>query len=158
MAEEKSTEVKEKTGFDFRIILVGLLLFMIAMGASYFVMRSLIAPLVPESNKSAEQLLSGNLIEVGEFTTNVNTTGAAGFLKVTVTVEVSADDKKAQQTISNCMPIIKDSILGVLAAQSVADLDVHNRNNLKAVIQEEINSKIGGDLIQNVYFTDFIMQ
>lgn len=158
MADEKSTEVTAKTGFDFRIILVGLVLFLVAMGASYFVMKSLIAPLVPEANKPSEPVLSGNLIEVGEFTTNVNTAGASRFLKVTVTVEVSSEDKKAKETISNYMPVIKDSILGILAAQSVADLDVHNRDYIKTAIQQELNSKIGTDLIKNVYFTDFIMQ
>lgn len=158
MADDKSPEVKEKPSFDFRIILVGLLLFLVAMGASYFVMRSLIAPLVPESNKKQQELLSGNLIEVGEFTTNINAAGGTRFLKVKVTVEVAADDKKAQETISKYMPVIKDSVLGILAAQSLADLDVRNRNNLKAEIKQDINAKIGGELVKNVYFTDFIMQ
>lgn len=158
MADEKGTEVKEKSGFDFRIILVGLLLFLVAMGVTYFVLRSLIAPLVPETNKQQEELLSGNLVEVGEFTTNVNSAGSTRFLKVKVTVEIAADDKKAQETINNYMPVIKDSILSILASQSMADLDVRNRNNLKTEIKKDINSKIGGDLVKNVYFTDFIMQ
>jgi len=151
LADEKGTEVKEKSGFDFRIILVGLLLFLVAMGVTYFVLRSLIAPLVPETNKQQEELLSGNLVEVGEFTTNVNSAGSTRF-------EIAADDKKAQETINNYMPVIKDSILSILASQSMADLDVRNRNNLKTEIKKDINSKIGGDLVKNVYFTDFIMQ
>lgn len=158
MADEKGTEIKEKPGFDFRILLVGLLLFLVAMGVTYFVMRSLIAPLVPETNKNQQEVLSGNLIEVGEFTTNINATGSTRFLKVKVTVEVSADDKKAQETISKYMPVIKDSVLSILAAQSVADLDVRYRNNLKGEIKHDINAKIGGELVKNVYFTDFIMQ
>lgn len=158
MADEKGTEIKEKPGFDFRIILIGLLLFLVAMGVTYFVMRSLIAPLVPETNKKQQELLSGNLVEVGEFTTNINAAGSTRFLKVKVTVEVSADDKKAQETITKYMPVIKDSILGILASQSLADLDVRNRNNLKAQIKLDINAKIGGELVKNVYFTDFIMQ
>jgi flagellar FliL protein len=56
------------------------------------------------------------------------------------------------------MPVVKDSILSILASQSMADLDVRNRNNLKNAIKKDINSKIGGDLVKNVYFTDFIMQ
>ena len=158
MADEKAAEAQEKAGFDFRIILVGLLLFLVAMGASYLVMRSLIAPLVPESKKEQAQLLSGNLIEVGEFTTNINSSGVTRFLKVKVTVEVSADDKKATETINKFMPVIKDSVLGILATQSATDLDPSNRIHLKAAIQQDINAKIGGNLVTNVYFTDFIMQ
>jgi flagellar FliL protein len=158
LAEEKVTEVKEKKGFDFRILLVGLLLFLVAMGSSYLVMKSLIAPLVPESKKEQVQLLSGNLMEIGEFTTNVNATGGTRFLKVSVTVEVIADDKKAAEKLTKLMPIIKDSVLGVLTTQSVADLDPRNHGHLKAAIKEDINTKVGGNLVTNVYFTDFIMQ
>lgn len=159
MADEKGTEVKEKTGFDFRILLVGLVLFLVAMGASYLVMRSLIAPLVPESNKKEQvELVSGNLIEIGDFTTNINSTGGTRFLKVSVTVEVSTEDKKAVEKLTNLMPIIKDSVLGVLAKQSVADLDPRNHGDLKDAIRQDINAKVGGNLVTNVYFTDFIMQ
>ncbi len=158
MADEKGTEVKEKAGFDFRIILVGLLLFLVAMGASYLVMRSLIAPLIPESKKEQVQLLSGNLVEVGDFTTNINSTGGTRFLKVTVTLEVSSEDKKAVEKITSYMPVIKDSVLGILATQSVADLEPRNRSYLKEAIKQDINAKIGGKLVTNVYFTDFIMQ
>ncbi len=158
MADEKSTEVKEKAGFDFRIILVGLLLFLVAMGTSYLVMRSLIAPLIPESKKEQVQLLSGNLVEVGDFTTNINSTGGTRFLKVTVTLEVSSEDKKAVEKLTTYMPVIKDSVLGILATQSVADLDPRNRSYLKEAIRQDINAKIGGQLVTNVYFTDFIMQ
>jgi len=158
VADEKGTEVKEKAGFDFRIILIGLLLFLVAMGTSYLVMRSLIAPLIPESKKEQVQLLSGNLVEVGDFTTNINSTGGTRFLKVTVTLEVSADDKKAVEKITNYMPVIKDSVVGILAIQSVADLDPRNRSHLKEAIKQDINAKIGGELVTNVYFTDFIMQ
>ncbi len=159
MADEKGTEVKEKVGFDFRIILIGLLLFLVAMGTSYLVMRSLIAPLVPESNKKEQvQLLSGNLMEIGDFTTNINSTGGTRFLKVSVTVEVTSDDKKAVEKLTRLMPIIKDSVLGVLAKQSVADLDPRNHGYLKDAIKQDINAKVGGNLVINVYFTDFIMQ
>jgi flagellar FliL protein len=158
VADEKGTEVKEKAGFDFRIILVGLLLFLVAMGASYLVMRSLIAPLIPESKKEQVQLLSGNLVEVGDFTTNINSTGGTRFLKVTVTLEVSSEDKKAVEKLTQYMPIIKDSVLGILATQGVTDLDPRNRSHLKEAIKKDVNAKIGGELVTNVYFTDFIMQ
>lgn len=159
MADENvAAEVKEKPGFDFRILLVGLVLFLVAMGASYLVMKSLIAPLIPESKKEQVQLSSGNLVEIGEFTTNIGSTGGTRFLKVSVTVEVTSEDKKAVEKISECMPIIKDSVLGILADQSAADLDRRNRGHLKDAIRQDINAKIGGQLVTNVYFTDFIMQ
>ncbi|MGI5911155.1 MAG: flagellar basal body-associated FliL family protein [Syntrophomonadaceae bacterium] len=158
MADDKETVVKEKSVFDFRIILVGLLLFLAAMGVSYFTIKSLIAPLVPEANEKNKEILSGNLIEVGEFTTNINASGQTRYLKVNVTLEVSADDKKAGETINKYLPVIQDSIIEILASQGVADLDVRNRNNLKTEIIQDINNKIGREIVKNIYFTDFIMQ
>jgi flagellar FliL protein len=77
---------------------------------------------------------------------------------VKVTVEVSTDDKKAQEKITQYMPVIKDSILTIISSKTVADLDVRNRNNLKAEIKNDLNAKIGANTVLNVYFTDFIMQ
>jgi len=46
LADESNNEVKEKSVFDIKIIFIGFLLFVIAMGSSYFLMKSLIAPLM----------------------------------------------------------------------------------------------------------------
>lgn len=154
--EKENTEVKPKTGFDFKIILAGLLIFLVAMGASYFLMKSLISPLMPKPEKQAEIIATGDLISAGEFTTNINDVAGTRYLKVEVFVQVS--DKKAKESIDQSMPIIKDSIRHTLASQTVADLDVHNHTNLKAQIKKDLNSKIGTNAISNVYFTTFIMQ
>ncbi|WP_054694417.1 flagellar basal body-associated FliL family protein [Syntrophomonas palmitatica] len=155
MAEEKANEtVKEKGSFDFKIIIIGLVIFLVAMGASYFIMRSLIAPLVPKEEE--KETLTGNLVSVGEFTTNINDEGGTRFLKVEVFVEVS--DEKVQEEITVFMPVIKDTILGILSSQTVSDLDPINREKLKVKMKKSINAKIGKDLVKGVYFTNFIMQ
>lgn len=156
MAEENTLEVKEKSGFDFKIIIAGLIIFLIAMGASYFLMKSLMAPLLPKEESEQKEVLTGNLVEVGEFTTNIGDITGSRFVKVEVFVEVTG--KKGQETMQEFMPIIKDSILNILSSKTVADLDVRNRENLKKEIKNELNSKLGNNTIKNVYFTSFIMQ
>ncbi|NLB88604.1 MAG: flagellar basal body-associated FliL family protein, partial [Syntrophomonadaceae bacterium] len=125
------------------------------MGASYFLMKSLMAPLLPKE-ETAKDVLTGNLVEVGEFTTNIGDITGSRFVKVEVYVEVTG--KKGQETIQEFMPIIKDSILTILSSKTVADLDVRNRDNLKQEIKDDLNAKLGNSTIQNVYFTNFIMQ
>ncbi len=155
MAEEKASEVvKEKGGFDFKIIIIGLVIFLVAMGASYFIMRSLIAPLVPKEEE--HETLTGNLVTVGEFTTNINDEGGTRFLKVEVYVEVA--DEKVQEEVTAFMPVIKDTILAILSSQTVSDLDPINREKLKEKMKKSINAKIGQNLVKGVYFTNFIMQ
>lgn len=156
MAEENTTEVKQKSGFDFKIIIAGLIIFLIAMGASYFLMKSLMAPLLPKEESEQKEVLTGNLVEVGEFTTNIGDITGNRFVKVEVFVEVTG--KKEQEKIQEFMPVIKDSILNILSSKTVADLDVRNRENLKTEIKNELNSKLGNNTIKSVYFTSFIMQ
>lgn len=154
--EKESPEIKATSSFDFKIILAGLLIFLVAMGSTYFLMKSLIAPLMPKEEKAAEVIATGDLVSAGEFTTNINDVAGTRYLKVEVFVQVS--DKKMKESIDQYMPIIKDSILTILSSQTVADLDVRNRNNLKAEIKKDLNTKIGANAISNVYFTNFIMQ
>lgn len=159
-AEENNTEEKKprfEINVDIKLIVIGLVIFLVAMGGSYFLMKSLMAPLMPKE-KGPENVLTGNLVEVGEFTTNVNDVNGQRFLKVTVTVEVASENKKALEEVTQYMPVIKDSILTIIASKTAADLDVRNRDNLKSEIKVDLNAKIGGDLIRNIYFTDFIMQ
>jgi len=157
LAEEKNTEVveKEKSSFDFKIVIIGLAVFLITIGASYFMLRSLIAPLVPQKEEAAETM-TGNLVSVGEFTTNINDEGGTRFLKVEVYVEV--EDEKVVEEITTFMPVIKDTILSTLSSKSVADLDVSNQKNIKQEMKKKINAKLGSEVVKNVYFTTFIMQ
>jgi len=157
LAEEKNTEVveKEKSSFDFKIVIIGLAVFLITIGASYFMLRSLIAPLIPQKEEAAETM-TGNLVSAGEFTTNINDEGGTRFLKVEVYVEV--EDEKVVEEITTFMPVIKDTILSTLSSKSVADLDVSNQKTIKTEMKKKINAKLGSEVVKNVYFTTFIMQ
>lgn len=157
MADESNNEVKEKSVFDIKIIFIGFLLFVIAMGSSYFLMKSLIAPLMPQEEKeNGNHAPKGILVPIGGFTTNIDSVEGARFLRVEVTVEVSS--KEAQEKLSQFMPVVQDSILTILASKTVADLDVRNRGGLKEEIKRDLNAKLGDNVVVNVYFTDFIMQ
>lgn len=157
MAEETTTEVKPKIGMDIKIILVGLVIFLVAMGASYFLMKSLITPLVPKAETTSKQSLeTATLVAVPEFTTNISDAAGNRYLKVEVSVELG--DKKNAESVKTFMPIIRDSILTIISSKTIADLDVRNRENIKKEIQTDLNKKLGKDYIKNIYFTNFIMQ
>ena len=158
MVDENTQEAVEKSSIDFKIILIGLVLFIVAMGFSFFLMRSMMAPFLPEKETEKQVTTRGNLVSVGEFTTNINDITGTRFLKVEVFVEVSEENKKAAAEIETYMPIIKDSVLTILSSKTATDLDANNREKIKLEIKNDLNRKIGSDIIQNVYFTSFIMQ
>ena len=158
MVDENTQEAVEKSSIDFKIILIGLVLFIVAMGFSFFLMRSMMAPFLPEKETEKQMESRGSLVSVGEFTTNINDVAGTRFLKVEVFVEVSEENKKAAAEIETYMPIIKDSVLTILSSKTATDLDANNREKIKLEIKNDLNRKIGSDIIQNVYFTSFIMQ
>jgi len=158
LVDENTQEAVEKSSIDFKIILIGLVLFIVAMGFSFFLMRSMMAPFLPEKETEKQMESRGNLVSVGEFTTNINDVAGTRFLKVEVFVEVSEENKKAAAEIESYMPIIKDSVLTILSSKTAADLDTNNREKIKLEIKNDLNRKIGSEVIQNVYFTSFIMQ
>lgn len=157
MANEEGAEAEPKKGFDLKIIVAGVLIFLLALGASYFIMKSLMSPLMPKQSKNTTQAIAADqLVSVGDFTTNINDAAGTRYIKVEIYVQLS--DTKVKDSVNTDMPIIKDSILTILSSQTVADLDVSNRDKLKQEMKKDINSKIGSNVISNVYFTDFIMQ
>lgn len=158
MAEEsENKETKPGTGIDLQIIIIGVIIFLMCMGGAYFMIRSLIAPLMPQQEQSRASNTKCILVEVGEFTTNIYDVNGSRFLKAGVYLEVT--DKKAQEEVTALMPVIKDQILSILSSQTVADLDVRNRDNLRAVIRDRLNRRLGGvNKVTGVYFTTFIIQ
>lgn len=158
MAEDNGNTEKEKSGFDFKIIIAGLLIFLIAMGASYFLMKSLMAPLLPKTEEKTEETtaVSGGLVSAGVFTTNIGASAGNRYLKVEVSLEVSDEKNAEAETSKEYMPIVRDTIITILSSKSVEDLD--DRNAVKEDIKIGLNKKLGKDFIKNVYFTDFILQ
>lgn len=152
---EESGKEKAKSGFNVKIIVVGLIFFLAATGASYVIMKSLLAPIMPQSVGDKKEMKAGALLSAGEFTTNVNDIGGTRFLRVEVTIET--DEKKKEDVNAN-MAIIRDTIINTFQAKTVADLDIRNRTNLKAEITKELNARLGAEVIRDVYFTEFIMQ
>ncbi|NLU49750.1 MAG: flagellar basal body protein FliL [Syntrophomonadaceae bacterium] len=158
MAEEtENKEKKTRAVFDLQIIIIGLVVFLMCMGGSYFMLRSLLAPLLPPEQAEKSKKTEAVLVEVGEFTTNINDVSGTRFLKAEVYLEVG--DEGTKKEVEALMPVIKDEILSILSSQTVADLDVRNRENLRDEIKDRLSKRLGGDKkVNGVYFTTFIIQ
>ncbi|MGE5381122.1 MAG: flagellar basal body-associated protein FliL [Methylocystaceae bacterium] len=142
---------------DVKFIMVGVVLFMVALGCSFIMMKSLLAPLMPQSAAVKQKTETGTLITVGEFTTNISDPSGTRYVKTEVVVEVEKD-KTVEEEVNGYMPVIKDNILNILAASSIAELDVSNREVLKQQIKNSLNEALGSEKVLNVYFTTFLIQ
>lgn len=160
MADENTVKEKGTEGkADFlKMVLIGLVVFLVAVGTSTLLLRNMIQPLLPE-NRSADSVHQvGNLIKIGEFVTNLNDVGGSRFIKMEVTVEIPGDNSKAAEKINSSIPIIKDTILNIISSKTMADFDSRNRNNLRAEIKNELNARLGSDIIYAVYFEQLVIQ
>jgi flagellar FliL protein len=149
--EEKKKRFSLGTGIDVKMVGIGLGIFVVAVGISYFIMRSLLAGLVVETT-SAPSPVEIVLVEVGDFTTNiVNTTR---YVRVQVAVSVAVGH---EELATQFMPVIKDTVLSVLSQKSATQLSANN-TELKDDIMDNINDRLETNLIEGVFFTNFIMQ
>lgn len=142
---------------DVKFIIVGVVLFLVALGCSFIMMKSLLAPLMPQHAAVKQNTETGTLVTVGEFTTNISDPSGTRYVKTEVVIEVEKD-KKTEEEVNGYMPVIKDNVLNILAATTVADLDVRNRELLKQQIKNSLNQALGSDKVKNVYFTTFLIQ
>lgn len=157
-AELEKEPVEKSSGFDIKIIAIGLVFFLLVVGASYFIIRSLLAPLMPkpEATTTEVAVAEGQIVKAGDFTTNVEDVKGSRYLKVIVYLQYADASAGAESKAS--MPIIQDTILGILGSKKVSELDVSHREDIKKEIKTALNKKLGGNKIQEVYFTDFIIQ
>jgi flagellar FliL protein len=160
VAEENAGKEKDKEKrSDFlKMVLIGLVVFVIAIGVSTMVLRSMLQPLFPEYRTAAanNSYSVGDLVKVGEFVSNLNDNR---FVKMEVTVEVINNDKsKSVERVNSSIPIIRDTILNIIASKTSADFDSRNRENLRAEIKNALNTRLGADPIYAVYFEQLVLQ
>lgn len=151
-------EVKKFEWLNWKIIVVGVLLFVLGgAGALGYMLFTLQNGGEVKEKPSSRAVVHGPLVKGGEFVVNIADPGGRRYLKTEVHLEVK--DEKAQKEIEGKLPIIQDRILSVLSSKTLADLEVYNRDNLRQELLNQINSALGENmLIQNVYFTVFVIQ
>ncbi|MDR1615729.1 MAG: flagellar basal body-associated FliL family protein [Syntrophomonadaceae bacterium] len=156
----KEKDVKEKEGkSDFiKMVGIGLIVLVIALGASYVLFSKMIQSAIPQNDKNETQNAHevGEIIKLDEFITNINNGGK--YVKMKVSIEIASEDEKVKEKVNSFMPVIRDSILEIISDKMVSDFDYRNRDNLKKEIRDSINTRLGSEQIRNVYFEDIIIQ
>ena len=99
----------------------------------------------------------GPIMPLEPFIVNLSGAGGRNYLKIEITLEF---DKKGVQTeLENKMPLIKDSIHLLLATKSFESIQTaEGKLMLKNEIISRLNRFLSTGLIQNLYFTNFVVQ
>lgn len=103
-----------------------------------------------------DQIVSSQTFELDEVTVNLADQGGSRFVKVKAFL--GFDEKKLTAELTTKKPIVTDAIIGVLRTKKAADIVPKNMNNIKMEIIQKINPMLEKGPLNNVYFTDIIVQ
>ena len=79
------------------------------------------------------------------------------YLKLTLEVEVAGAEQRAQ--VNQKIPQLRDTILLMLSSRTIAEItSMEAKLELKQVLLARMNSAIGKNVIQRLYFTEFVVQ
>ena len=99
----------------------------------------------------------GAIYSLDSFIVNLSDLGGKRYLRVTMGLELS--DPKGNDEILKRLPQVRDSIIMILPARKVEDLQsAEGKNALRAEIMAKLNELMGRDLVKKVYFTEFVIQ
>ncbi len=165
MAKEKEKETPEKQSRSKnKLFLIGvpilvLLIFGTAAGA-YFLGAFNGGGGGAEASagrSSGENKSLGPLLEMEDLVVNITHKDSTRFLKVGITLE--AADKESSDAIKRRLPQITDAVLLMVGNKSFDEIkDLQGKMQLKADLLARIQELSGNGKVENLFFTDFVVQ
>lgn len=163
MAKEKETQEKQKKAKN-KIFLFGiplLILLIVSVGvAAYFLVdfsESKSSEAEMSENKATQIEPLGPLLKMEDFVVNIMHKDATRFLKIGITLE--AKDMESNERIKSRMPQITDAVLLLVGNKQFDQIkDLQGKLQLKADLIAHINSLIGIGEVNDIFFTDFVVQ
>lgn len=166
MVEKKGAkEIKplKKTRSVWFLILVLLLVFLVVGIASFYLMGGSIFGLGGDNasknskNEFSEAGSLGPLMEMDAFVVNIADGNRTRFLKVGITLEMT--DYESKDEIDHRMPQIRDTIITQASSKEYREVrDMQGKKQLRLEIQREINSILARGEVEQVFFTEFVIQ
>lgn len=158
MAEEQVKEEVGKSGGKKKLIfiLIPVILLLIGGGAgAYFF-------LTHKKKESTKQMVVapkklGVMYDLGSFLVNLADKNANTYAKVSITLELS--NEKVKQEVVKRLPIIKDAVINLLSSKTYNEIRTpEGKEELRLELIKRINAILITGGVQNIYFTQFIVQ
>jgi flagellar FliL protein len=157
MAEEQVKEEGKQSGGKKKLIfiLIPVLLILIGGAGAYFF-------LTHKKKESTKQMVVapqklGVMYNLGSFLVNLADKNANTYAKVSITLELS--NEKVQQEVVKRLPIIKDAVINLLSSKTYDEIRTpEGKEELRLELIKRINAILVTGGVQNIYFTQFIVQ
>ena len=145
------------------IIISVAVLFMGMAGAGFFILWNKISQMPQDLSKVEEMPVEeeenaiGPLYSLDTMIVNLSDHGGKRYLRVTMALELS--DPDALATIESRLPQVRDAILMILPTKKYDDVSTTDgKIALRSQVTEKINSLMTKGRVNNIYFTEFVVQ
>lgn len=108
----------------------------------------------PKKNTEA-----GITYDIPTFVVNLADPAGTKYLRIGLSMEVPASNKKIMPEIEQRLPKIKDTIITVLSAKTLEEISTpQGKISLKQELLRRINGVLTSGKVQDIYLTDFVIQ
>jgi len=99
----------------------------------------------------------GPMFGLDKFIVNLASDGGSRYLRTSINLELSSEEFQAE--VEKKKPLIRDIIIKVLSAKSYEEIStIRGKENLKDELVSELNKIFTDGNIQNIFFTEFVIQ
>ena len=162
--EEKNTEEKKKPKGGFlKLIIIAVLVIILGTGGflgwSKFIKKDKNKNQVQESNSQEEVTKEAGTYELDTFIVNLLSKSGSGkrYLKTGMILEIN--DKLQSDLLDKSKPQIRDSVLILLSNKTFKEVgSMEGKIELKQSLMMRINQIVGEAIVNNIYFTEFVVQ
>ncbi len=145
------------------IIISVVVLFMGMVGAGFFILWDKIAQ-IPQDPSMIEGMAAeedenviGPLYALDTMIVNLSDHGGKRYLRVTMALELS--DPEDVTIIESRLPQVRDAILMILPSKKYDDVSTTDgKIALRSEVMDKINSLLTKGHVNNIYFTEFVVQ
>ncbi|MCA9729479.1 MAG: flagellar basal body-associated FliL family protein [Candidatus Eisenbacteria bacterium] len=97
------------------------------------------------------------MVSLGDLVVNPAGTGGRRYLKVQVALELS--DPSESHSVEARAPQLRDRIIHELTSRTLSELtDPVAKDEMKETLLDELNHVLGDGSVQNLYFTEYVIQ
>jgi len=175
--KEESSEGKKGGNLVLIIIIAVLVLILIIGGVIAFVLMGDDEEAVVEENpqdqqssnnkqqnkpkartqRNTESLVVGPMYPLDNFIVNLLSENGRRYLKVQMNLELSGEELATE--IDTKVPVIRDLIIRIMSSKTIEEISTSKgKEKLKNQLVDELNMRLKDGTLQNIYFTEFVIQ
>ncbi len=165
---------EKKKGFNIKVLLIGLPLFIVQLVAVYFITANMLiskiqpasnksatadstlVPELPDEGKDAESEAGSHLVAITDVVVNPKNSNGQHYLMLDLGIDV--DTPEHQKLLEERSIIIKDLLLNYLSSKEMSELTAPGfKDELKKTLKESIKEIMKETKINNIYFSKYII-